>query len=271
MDKFFVIADPHGFYNEVMDALSVNGFDVLNESHKLVVLGDLLDRGPGAVQLYDFVRSLGKRFIYIRGNHEDLLLECVNMLGTDLWGTPFLGHHISNQTVNTIAQFMDYNEKVLLNINKEDQFNVKQSMSIVTDWIKNKSVNYYEIGNYIFVHSYIPTITDNKLPPYYTQERSYSYDPGWRSATERNWETARWGNPFEIWKQDIKEPGKTIVCGHWHSSYYWSHIKQLYKEFPKKTSCNWLLSFQPAIDDGIIGLDACTAYSGICNCLVLDL
>lgn len=45
----------------------------------LVMLGDLFDRGPDSFQVFETVRqladSMGERFILLRGNHEDYLLQ----------------------------------------------------------------------------------------------------------------------------------------------------------------------------------------------------
>ena len=45
----------------------------------LVMLGDLFDRGPDSFQVFERVRQLaddmGERFILLRGNHEDYLLQ----------------------------------------------------------------------------------------------------------------------------------------------------------------------------------------------------
>jgi hypothetical protein len=38
--KYFVIADPHGFYDEMIKALDEAGFDKDNEDHWLVSCGD---------------------------------------------------------------------------------------------------------------------------------------------------------------------------------------------------------------------------------------
>ena len=60
------------------------------------------------------------------------------------------------------------------------------------------------------------------------------------------------------------EPNKTIVCGHYHSSfghYYYGDCKA---EFGKDAD------YSPFYAEGIIALDACTAYSGKVNCIVID-
>ena len=65
-------------------------------------------------------------------------------------------------------------------------------------------------------------------------------------------------------------PGKTIVCGHFHSSWGWSHIDQKRKEWPPKNYKNWQKSFEPYIKEGIMAIDSCCAYSGFLNCLTLE-
>ena len=78
--KYFVSADIHGFYNEWISALNENGFDVNNPDHKIIVCGDLFDRGTQAKKLQAFVIELlikGK-IILVKGNHEDLVVELID-------------------------------------------------------------------------------------------------------------------------------------------------------------------------------------------------
>jgi hypothetical protein len=61
----------------------------------------------------------------------------------------------------------------------------------------------------------------------------------------------------------ITEPGKTIVCGHFHCS--WGHAKE-------GRGAEWGEGavFDPYRSEGIIALDACTSYSGKVNCIVIE-
>ena len=72
------------------------------QPHKLIILGDLFDRGTEAPALQEFVIDLIERdaVILIRGNHEDLYEE----LATVDQGQPF-SHHISNGTYDTAYHF----------------------------------------------------------------------------------------------------------------------------------------------------------------------
>lgn len=240
MKKYFVSADIHGFYSEWMFALKNKGFDINNPDHIIIICGDLLDRGSEAKSLVNFVYDMLKkgRAILIKGNHEDLFQDMVNRK------QPFY-NDITNGTYDTLFQ-LTYPGFSPYDFNYDVRW----------DEIIKSMVNYYELGDYIFVHGWIPT--------------KDLYDPEWRNASEEQWKKARWLNGIERWFSGCKEPGKTIVCGHWHCSYGWSKIRKEREEFPDKRVEGWEKSFEPFIDDGIIAIDACTAYSHIVNVLVLE-
>ena len=191
------------------------------------------------------------QLIYIRGNHEDLLKQCVE----EIYSYRMPGrHHFSNGTVKTICQFCGENEWIIYDPSWREK--IYEIMQPILDFIDENCVDYAEIGDYIFVHGWIP---------------SFSHLDDFRDADASDWEEARWLNGMEMWRNPKNRvDGKTIVCGHWHCSYGWSHIRQERKEFPPKNHKNWEKSFEPFINDGIIAIDACTAYSGIVNCIVLE-
>lgn len=67
--------------------------------------------------------------------------------------------------------------------------------------------------------------------------------------------------------------GKTVVCGHWHTSYGHSKLHSDGVEFPNKYSANpehRYANFDPFVDNGIIALDGCTALTDKVNCVVLE-
>ena len=75
--KYFVSADIHGFFDEWMSALKKNDFDIDNQQHKIVVCGDLFDRGRQPKQIIDFVLAHKNKIILIKGNHEYLIEEMI--------------------------------------------------------------------------------------------------------------------------------------------------------------------------------------------------
>ena len=72
--RYYVISDVHSFYSETMQALSEKGFFEDKSPHKLIVCGDLFDRGSESVKMQNFICELLKNddVILVRGNHEDL-------------------------------------------------------------------------------------------------------------------------------------------------------------------------------------------------------
>lgn len=59
-----------------------------NENDKLIFLGDYIDRGPDSKGVVDYLIELSKRIncVFIRGNHEQMLLDVVdNKDDTYLW------------------------------------------------------------------------------------------------------------------------------------------------------------------------------------------
>lgn len=235
MSQYFITSDVHGFFDELMVALNSKEFDVNNSDHKLIVLGDLFDRGPDNRKVYEFVKSLG---------------ECVREIVS---GREVSEHHWHNRTVDTIAEFTQMNTNVFRGFVRWESVNQTtwEIMKPILDWIDEKSVDCYELDDNVFVHGWIPS----------------TFRKNW---TKENWQRARWYNGMKMWKNGYCLEDKIIWCGHWCCSYGWSKIRQKYKEFPQKNRKEWEKSFQPFVDDGIIALDSCVSYSGFLNCVVYD-
>lgn len=251
--KYFIVSDVHSFFDELMIALNEKGFDKDNPDHILIVCGDLFDRGPKAVELLSFVQSLGERFFYVRGNHEDLIFDCYKEL--QMYRFPS-SHHQSNGTIDTLCQLTGLNYYGLVTNTPERKEIFENKLEPILDWINYKAIDSLEFGDYICVHGWIPC---------------FSYLQDFRNADESEWKQARWLNGMNMWmRPENRISGKTIICGHWHCSWGWSHIKHKRKEFPQKNRKDWLDSFEPFIDDGIMAIDACTAYTGKVNCIVIE-
>ncbi len=251
MVKYFVTSDVHSFFDAFYQELLNNGFETDNPDHKLILCGDLFDRGDQTVELFEFIKRLGDRAIYVKGNHESLLEDCMSEIYA---GKVPSSHHFHNGTVKTICQFCGQNKWIMYDPTWRRK--ICDTMQPILDWIDKKCVNYFEVGDYVFTHGWVPC---------------YQGLDDFRDATEEDWERARWENGMEMWKYPrCRVEGKTVVCGHWHCSWGWSHIRQERKEFPDKSRKDWKKSFDPFVDDGIIALDACTAYTNMCNVIVID-
>ena len=252
--KLFVLSDVHSFYEPMMAALEKNGFDINNKDHHVVVCGDLFDRGPDANKVFAFAKRMSDedRLTYICGNHEELLFDCVQEIKN---GRYMGGHHTSNGTLDTIIQVTGCNIYDLYSgTYAAEELNRVNSLLA---FIANNAVDYAEVGDYIFVHGWIPC-----------NQYTGKFEENWRDG---DWESARWINGMLAWKRGARIPGKTIVCGHYHSSWGHSNIHQDRKEYPNKSRKDWQKSFEPFVDEGIIAIDACTAYSNFCNCFVIEI
>ena len=84
--------------------LAKEGYDQNNCEHKVVVCGDLFDRMDESIQVYEFVKEMARqdRLIYVRGNHENLLKECVKEIQS---GRLPGYHHFRNGTIKTIRYY----------------------------------------------------------------------------------------------------------------------------------------------------------------------
>ena len=252
--KYFIVADVHGFYRELMEALDQAGFDRENKDHTFVSLGDLLDRGHYPLQCLQFVNGL-KRKILIRGNHEDLLEEL-------LCRKEFLSHDFQNGTADTVLDLF-----TLTNSSRRSR-KVFDDVANNADLKKYLSsvVDYAEVGDNVFVHGWIPCDTGTE----YYSPSFYKKIEDWKGG---NWNHARWYNGMEAWHQGVKIDEKTIFCGHWHTSYGHSKFEGDGVEFPNLRSTNpehRRANFDPFVADGIVAMDGCTVYTRKVNCYVLE-
>lgn len=138
--RYYVVADIHGFYTELYNALAEKGFFTDTEPHKLIVCGDLFDRGKEAVKVQSFVSDLMERdeVILIRGNHEDLTLCLIQ----DWENFGYMqSHHISNGTVDTVLQLTG--NEIVVGANARAIKNELLNTPFIEDIIP-KMLDYYE-------------------------------------------------------------------------------------------------------------------------------
>ena len=247
--KYYVTADTHGYYSLLKNALEQSGFFSEQEPHKLVILGDLFDRGEEAKELQDFILQQMEtgNLILIKGNHEDLFQELV----TEDKGLPY-NHHVHNGTYDTALQLTGF-DPTMAHIRNYDFADAAKQTPFYTRIIPSM-LDYYETEYFIFVHGWIPCIAD--------RHTGYSYYSDWRDVDPFEWKRARWYNGMDAVRTCMED--KTILCGHWHASYGHSKYEQKGSEFGPDAD------FSPYYAPGIIAVDACTAFSGIINIVVLE-
>ena len=56
--KYFVVSDVHSFFYEMMNAITNQGFEFDNPEHRLIVCGDLFDRGTQSVELLELKKQM---------------------------------------------------------------------------------------------------------------------------------------------------------------------------------------------------------------------
>ena len=254
--RYYTVADVHGFYTPLMKALEECGYFTDRGEHKLVVCGDLMDRGEEALKLQEFILSLMEKdeVILIRGNHEDLFLDLVDNASNYLTLDGLKSHHYTNGTISSALQLTGYD--IYQAIMSPVMFEAKAINTPFYNRIIPATRNYLETERYIFIHGWIPCTT--------LGEDTFIYDSNWREANTEQWERARWINGMKAWSHGVRENGKTIICGHWHTSYGHAVLEGRCTEFGADAD------FSPFTGDGILAIDSCTAYTGKVNCVVLE-
>lgn len=257
--KYYVVADVHGFYDELIQALAENGFFAETNPHKLVICGDLFDRGSQATQLQSFIVDLIKqdRVVLVRGNHEDLIEELVGNIYR--WFNSYVTdtHHWRNGTVDTILQLTNMDLSQAL-------YNVRECFTRVINSdlfsvILPKMQNYFETENYVFVHGYLPCEQFDDGENY-----GMKIVDNYAKADEQSWKDARWYNGMHFANSGLILPNKKIVCGHYHCSYGHAVIENKGTEYGENAD------FSPYYGKGIIAIDAYTVYSKKVNCIVIE-
>lgn len=239
MPKFYVISDVHSAYTHMKKALDDAGFNPKNPDHFLISCGDNFDRMDESQQVLDYLMSVPNK-ILILGNHELLIQSmCQRKF-------PY-SNDFSNGTHKTVCSLAP------------DAKEFDEACDVAIDKLKplfNQMVNYFETAHYIFVHSYLPLLKN-------VESSVVKYNPNWRNASDKEWEDAMWGNPFRLHRQFGHNFDKTVVCGHWHTSWPRAY-------FNGEEEWEDDADFSPYYMDGLIGIDACCAASHKINVIVLE-
>lgn len=218
---WYVVSDIHSFATELKLALKSAGFDRNDPTKGLIVLGDIFDRGNETIEVYKYLSTLPKyRCILIRGNHEHLFAALLKK-------SCFESHDLSNHTVDTFCHIAhrDINDLHCGDVSWKEITDFVKSSKIWA-WLNSKQwVNYFELGPYIFTHSFIPVRIQEKYKqalsiysPYDLSGKAFEYREDWRNATNYEWEDATWGDPVDYYKAGLFEEeskkGKILVVGH---------------------------------------------------------
>lgn len=258
MKKYFTVSDVHSFYSELSDALHRKGFDLTDPEHILVICGDAFDRGSESIKLFEFIKDLHKenRLVYVRGNHEDLLMNFVDAIRKN----KNIGmHHISNGTAHTVAQITNTTVYDVVG-QTVDRKSFDEKIDELLSFINSVTVDYFELGKTVFVHGWVPTATD--------AEGKIIVHENWRDG---GWSDARWDNGMEMFHFNIFPMDKEIVvCGHWHTSFAWANYEKKCSEWNADAIFDPYIKYSKDCYHMIVAIDACTAHTYTVNCVVFD-
>lgn len=254
--KYFIISDIHGFYKETIKALHNAGWEENNPGHMIILCGDAFDRGKESVKIYYWLCDLlqKKKIIWVKGNHEDLLIDLL------LRGRP-LEHDLHNCTDKTVKDLA----KVLL---PKEQYQCSfydrcQHLKFLIDWINENTVNYYEVGRYVFVHGWYPYWKAN------WRETPTIANP-YNGSDKEDWFNARWEDPvnnliYSSFTEDMTN--KTLVVGHWHTSEF-HNVFEMGRGDVWDAKSNFGIFYDK--QDRLVALDTCTAATHKVNVFVIS-
>ncbi len=239
---YFCVSDLHGYYDVLIDTLNKHGFDETNDNHTLIVIGDMVDRGPQNKELIEYIYKLhqSNKAIVLLGNHDFFLLEFLRgNFGRTNFNFKRNGHKI------TIEHLLGHSFE-----EKEEYTDEQDKLNEMYPYLKGflESLDpYYELKDYVFVHGGV----NSELP-------------NWKEDTLRNF----------IWTRQYDHlplPGKTLVVGHTPAFYVRTIDEGIDVDDEVKFSKEHPEYFEIHHKDNVIHIDGGVYYSGIINVLKLEI
>ena len=231
--KIFAVSDIHGCATALKKALDGAGFNPKDESHLLVVLGDLFDRGIENREVLAYLKGI-KNKILIRGNHEDIIME-------SLTSGAVRELQFVNETYITLAEFFpNYHGERMLDIFEP---RARKTAEMLIDHITGMR-DFFETESYIFVHGWLPDDAN---------------ESDFRYASVAKWHNARWLRWNKRYPHFPIPDGKTLVVGH-TAAYYGSQFDRSRSDY----DCSIFYG------DHLVAIDGSCASTGRVNVLVIE-
>lgn len=151
-DRLYVIGDVHGRYDLLLEALDRierhHGARPMPEALYIVMLGDLVDRGPESARVLDYVHRVQSRttgMVVIKGNHEEMMVRAAD-------GEPGLMRAwIKSGGDDTLRSFgiaVPKDETEIATATTE----LKRKIAPMLDWLRTLPLT-AQSGDYLFCHA----------------------------------------------------------------------------------------------------------------------
>lgn len=266
MKKYFVTSDVHGYFDVLVKELNKCGWEQDNPDHIFVSCGDLLDRGEQPRECLQFVNKLpDDRKILIKGNHEILLQQAINRgaLMYHDWtnGTGYTVYNLNGEyNISQASGIKTY--AYLLNVKDDPDYK---------DYYYNTcryALLYNNENKYVFTHAWV----SNEYTGQGSWERLKQCCNDFTDFDIKEWDNiVIWENGMDKWNRGFKvDENAQVVCGHFHTSWGHANLRNLGVEFSEYADSGIEEHFEPFIDDGIIALDACCAWTNKLNVYVIE-
>lgn len=144
MKKYFIFSDVHGNLKPLVDALESKGFEIHNDNHVLISLGDNFDRGVENLAVLGFLKYFDKinRLIMILGNHDEFLLKFLKAEDDGMFNIKY------NGLGNTLRELADENANTIEKIRSS----ILEKYPFIIELLE-KMVHSYTLGNVILTHA----------------------------------------------------------------------------------------------------------------------
>lgn len=100
--RILLAGDIHGTLDPLVSALDEAEYDE-TKGDRLILLGDILDRGPLVLEIYDWLQRHPQTLL-VRGNHDDLLIKSCGLEPHSIYANPY---NFMRNGGTWITQFVD--------------------------------------------------------------------------------------------------------------------------------------------------------------------
>jgi len=205
--KYFLFSDVHGEYTALITSLEAAGFDLSNDEHMLIGLGDYFDRGSQNEMVLVFLKTMLDmgRIKLIRGNHDDMLL---NFLRTTPLGEPIDMFYNKTRYVNDII----YNGMNMTVAELAGQPGLAKNLSVLIDGVDGFRKQVKEKHPYLL--GMLESMTDRVLIDNYVLTHAGFTLHNYEEMKVDNWAHTE---TMVTKLSSLLSPHHIYIFGHWHA------------------------------------------------------